>query len=267
MSSSSSSSSSASADKKNVLTGFTPRVYPRPQYISFADHMTMMFKEIVFQSGFLGSCFAFLLYPLFQASVAFLRELHRQHYGNESDISDKMLFTIAFNATHFFAYVFWNSLFGCCDYFGYLEKFKLARKSYMQPNKSLIVQTVVQAMVGQLIVNPLLTYYFLYDIFKSFGMSDVNAPLPHVSEIFLVFCVANVFNSFFFYWAHRIFHSSMLYATFHKQHHEYRGTMGISAEHAGWIGMNFIFCQCYWLMEIQVLIPFSICRYYGTNSC
>lgn len=219
--------SASSSKNKNVFTGFSPVVYPRPAYISVASHLKMMTKEIVFQSGFIGTCLTLLVFPLYQM----LLESLRAHVPYE--VSDKMLFTVVFNGTHIIAYSFWNFLFGCCDYFGYWERFKLARKPYMQPNKQLIVQTLVQAAIGQIIINPLLTYYYLYDVFKSFGMSDAGAPLPAPSEMFLVYCAANVFNSFFFYWAHRIFHSSLLYATFHKQHHEYRGTMGISAEHAG----------------------------------
>lgn len=109
----------------------------------------------------------------------------------------------------------------------------------MKPNKTLVIETVVQAAVSQIIVNPLLTFYFLFDAFIYFGMSSVDSPLPPVAEIFMVYCVSNVFNSFFFYCAHRVFHSSVLYATFHKQHHVYQGTMGISAEHAGVVEQIF----------------------------
>jgi methylsterol monooxygenase len=220
-------SSSDSQGNKKVLTGFSPRVYPRPEYISLAANLKMMAKEILFQSGFLGTCYTLLLFPLYQTVMTNLRE------NLDPETSEKILFTIAFNSSHLVAYIFWNSLFGCFDYFGLMQQFKLARKSFMQPNKALIVQTLVQAAVSQLIINPLLSYYMLYDVFKSFGMSASDAPLPSILEMFKVYCMANIFNSFFFYWAHRIFHSSLLYATFHKQHHEYRGTMGISAEHAG----------------------------------
>lgn len=218
---------SATVVNKNVLTGFSPRVYPRPEYISLGANLKMMAKEILYQSGFLGTCYTFLIFPIYKNLMTSMR----QHVDHE--MSEKLMFTIIFNGSHLIAYIIWNSFFGCCDYFGYLENFKLARKSYMQPNKSLVIETVIQAAISQLIVNPLLTYYWLFDVFIFFGMSSIDAPLPPLTHIFLVYCVANVFNSFFFYWAHRFFHSSLLYSTFHKQHHVYRGTMGISAEHAG----------------------------------
>ncbi len=35
-----------------------------------------------------------------------------------------------------------------------------------------------------------------------------------------------------FYWTHRILHHPVMYKRFHKQHHEYTGTIGFAAEHA-----------------------------------
>ena len=35
-----------------------------------------------------------------------------------------------------------------------------------------------------------------------------------------------------FYWTHRMLHHPSLYARFHKQHHEYKGTIGFAAEYA-----------------------------------
>jgi hypothetical protein len=35
-----------------------------------------------------------------------------------------------------------------------------------------------------------------------------------------------------FYWTHRLFHSKYFYAKYHKQHHEYAGTIGFAAEYA-----------------------------------
>ena len=43
---------------------------------------------------------------------------------------------------------------------------------------------------------------------------------------------ALLFLEFTFYWAHRLLHHPLLYARFHKQHHEYKGTIGFAAEYA-----------------------------------
>ena len=43
---------------------------------------------------------------------------------------------------------------------------------------------------------------------------------------------AHLFNDFFFYWAHRLFHAKSLYKHVHKQHHSYNGSIGFAAEFA-----------------------------------
>lgn len=42
-----------------------------------------------------------------------------------------------------------------------------------------------------------------------------------------------IINDFLFYWAHRTLHHPLFYAKFHKQHHQFRATIGIAAEYAG----------------------------------
>merc|ERR1711988_232900 len=41
------------------------------------------------------------------------------------------------------------------------------------------------------------------------------------------------FNEIFFYIGHRLVHADWLYAKVHKEHHNYTGTIGFAAEHAG----------------------------------
>ena len=46
------------------------------------------------------------------------------------------------------------------------------------------------------------------------------------------YIVAHWFNDVFFYWTHRLFHSSAVYPVFHKKHHTYTGSISIAAEYA-----------------------------------
>ncbi len=41
-----------------------------------------------------------------------------------------------------------------------------------------------------------------------------------------------VFLDAAFYWSHRLLHHPAMYKHFHKQHHEYKGTIGFAAEYA-----------------------------------
>ena len=55
--------------------------------------------------------------------------------------------------------------------------------------------------------------------------------MPPALTLYKYFAAANITNGWLFYFAHRLFHSKALYR-FHKQHHMYRGTVGVAAEHA-----------------------------------
>ena len=141
-------------------------------------------------------------------------EFLRHQLGDYS--SDAVIFSIFLSLVHTLTYVIVNGTFGLFDAYGYFQEYKLARKPYMTPKKSLVIKTLLEAAFGQLLLNPILTYY-MYFAAKKFGMMDINDPLPSPSRLFMTFVIAHIFNGFWFYWAHRIFHMKALYATFHKQ--------------------------------------------------
>jgi sterol desaturase/sphingolipid hydroxylase (fatty acid hydroxylase superfamily) len=76
--------------------------------------------------------------------------------------------------------------------------------------------------IGQLVFGPI-ALVFLFKGIKKYGLLSMDAPLPPALDILTTYVVAHVFNGVGFYWAHRLFHSKLLYSTFHKQHHEYTG--------------------------------------------
>ena len=53
-------------------------------------------------------------------------------------------------------------------------------------------------------------YYFGYDHFVSMGMPSMASELPGFVELLKTFAIARAFNEFFFYWAHRTFHTKAL---------------------------------------------------------
>jgi hypothetical protein len=208
-----------------VGAGFTPRLNPRPQYPSGWHMLWKTSTGIAIQSGLLGTVLCLLLYPYFLIIVERLRLI----LGEKG--SDRLIFTILSNATHTGAYVVINGSFGLFDYFKLFQQYKLARKPYMIPSRNLIISTLFHAALGQLVINPLATYY-LYPSMVRMGLMNLTDPLPSIRTVFWVFCFADLFNGFGFYVAHRTLHSKLLYAAIHKQHHEYQGTIGITAEHA-----------------------------------
>ena len=64
-----------------------------------------------------------------------------------------------------------------------------------------------------------------------------------------------------FYWSHRALHHPALYKHLHKQHHEYKGTIGFAAEYASvgeqvcrWSvpsAANIVTTRCAWLFKQQ----------------
>lgn len=208
-----------------VCAGFSPRIEPRPPYPSLGFTVHMIAKEMLYQSALLGLVLTYATFPIYQRIVAVVRaQLHG--YG-----SDPMVFTIVANLVHLGTYSVINGSFGVFDYAGVLQQYKLARKPYMKATKSLLVSTLLEAALSQLVINPAVLYY-LYPYLQRLGMHPLDAQLPSVQNIFFTFCLAYLVNCFGFYWAHRTFHAKALYAYFHKQHHEFSGSIGIAAEHA-----------------------------------
>jgi sterol desaturase/sphingolipid hydroxylase (fatty acid hydroxylase superfamily) len=79
-------------------------------------------------------------------------------------------------------------------------------------------------------LNPILAY-LIFPLFEYFhGKMSLFDELPSNQSIMLSFCIAHVFNDFFFYWTHRMLH--MFFYSIHKQHHSHHGPISICAEYA-----------------------------------
>jgi sterol desaturase/sphingolipid hydroxylase (fatty acid hydroxylase superfamily) len=207
----------------NRSFGANPKLYPRPQYPTIFYVIKSMMRDIVWQAGIQGAVIAMLIYPLYQKS----RDLAKSY-----ELSDAMYFSIITSLSHTFMYCFVNAFFMSYDYFGLYQKYKLTRKPFMKPKAKLLRKMFTEALISQLITGPPLAY-FLYPLFVKFGMYNFDAPLPSFKECAITFMIGHVFNDFGFYLTHRLMHSKPLYKTFHKQHHEFTGTIGFAAEYAG----------------------------------
>jgi sterol desaturase/sphingolipid hydroxylase (fatty acid hydroxylase superfamily) len=247
--------------------GFSPRVFPRPTYPPLSETIVQMVRSVGFQSGVLGTLICLLIYPSYLQLMLWFKNVLGDNYN------DAMLVTILLSISHTGTFVVINGLFGLFDYFSFFQEFKLARKPYMIPKLSLVARCLIEALIGQLVISPLGAYYLLYPAFINHGMVDSFSPLPSPFELFRGFCLANLFNGITFYCSHRLFHSKLLYATFHKQHHEFNGTIGIAAEYANPIEQIFAnmiptlagmilypthpLCVAVWLVSFAFLFLYS----------
>jgi sterol desaturase/sphingolipid hydroxylase (fatty acid hydroxylase superfamily) len=61
------------------------------------------------------------------------------------------------------------------------------------------------------------------------GYRDFSVPLPSMLEVVTHFAVFAICNEIFFYYTHRLMHTPLLYARFHKMHHEWKSPIAISS--------------------------------------
>lgn len=114
-----------------------------------------------------------------------------------------------------------------------LKACAIGRKKNEIPTPQLVRQLLVEGLINHFVTGPLVAYYLLFPAAKYFGAPDATDPLPPLTLQLLLFAAAHSFNDWTFYFSHRLMHSRLLYARFHKQHHTFRGSIGAAAEFAG----------------------------------
>jgi sterol desaturase/sphingolipid hydroxylase (fatty acid hydroxylase superfamily) len=72
----------------------------------------------------------------------------------------------------------------------------------------------------------------LWAVFGQLGFLPFHHPLPSLPTAWRHLVVCQFTESLLFYLSHRLLHTPALYKRFHKQHHEFKGPNGFSAEYA-----------------------------------
>eukprot|EP01147_Barroeca_monosierra_P009182 gene9182-1473_t len=161
-----------------------------------------------------------------------LQPLHYQFLANYWPYSDRTWFVVATVAVHETMYYGLNGAFLLMSKYGILHKYKIDRGNVPEPSQALVLCTLKESTFSHWIIQPL-SLYLIFPAFTYFGMNVRGGPeagpfLPMVLRVSL----AVLLNDALFYWSHRLLHHPHLYARFHKQHHEYKGTIGFAAEYA-----------------------------------
>jgi sterol desaturase/sphingolipid hydroxylase (fatty acid hydroxylase superfamily) len=152
---------------------------------------------------------------------------------------DAILWTLLTVGVHLLLYIVVNGFFGACDIFGFLQRYKLPRTPRMRLTRGLVVSTLREAFVNQLVTGPIVVFliYVYVARFRSMyldrSVSGAMVPTPALPSVWFHLAMASLVNEILFYIAHRAFHEVPgLYVRFHKQHHRYVGSIGIAAEYA-----------------------------------
>jgi sterol desaturase/sphingolipid hydroxylase (fatty acid hydroxylase superfamily) len=111
-----------------------------------------------------------------------------------------------------------------------LSPFKIERTSTQWPGKELILTTLKKGLLSHLTLQPLAAW-FGFGLLKDRGALSTNGELPFF-QLVVQFAAIQFVENLTFFLTHRMLHTRVLYALFHKQHHEYRGPNGFGAEYA-----------------------------------
>jgi sterol desaturase/sphingolipid hydroxylase (fatty acid hydroxylase superfamily) len=200
---------------------FTPRLKRRPKYPPFASVLISTAVRYL-RVSVLCALVTFALKPSYD---------HLVHALLASGHSERAIFTGLTLCCHTLLYCCMNGFFFYCDRKDLLVEYKFPRKSYQVPDWNLLRRTWTEAFVNQVATGPVALYY-MYLVFKYFGMPSLTAPLPSFRKSCEGYALAVFINDVGFYWSHRLVHAKPLYARIHKQHHTYTGTIGFAAEYA-----------------------------------
>ena len=194
--------------------------HQRPQYPSWQEPAKSFFKGYVYQS--VVGC-SLLTVAFFKTHVEVVARL--RSYG----LNDQWIFTVILSVSHTLVYLVVNGFMS--SWWPSLEQFKFKRTPGQTPSQSLINSALLTAVVSHLVSSPVMTF-FLWPVFRSIGLKDLDAPLPSWADLAATYFLAHAFNDLGFYWTHRLLHTPLFYKTVHKQHHEFAGSLGIAAEYA-----------------------------------
>ena len=103
-----------------------------------------------------------------------------------------------------------------------LKEYKIQHDMKYWPSQKMINETIIHNLIN-IPAHSVAFYLFPLHIIHH---------IPSFYEVFIYFVVSFLFADFSFYWLHRLFHYKHLYARFHKKHHQYRHTIGLTASYA-----------------------------------
>jgi len=126
-----------------------------------------------------------------------------------------------------------NGFFALCDARGYLQHYKCPRHPAQEPSRALVTRALTKQAISHLVTAPILMLLIVGPYFRSNNTAAADpAAAPGFTTLWWQLAVCHTINDMWFYWGHRLLHSRALYASIHKQHHQYVATRSYAAEHS-----------------------------------
>ena len=216
----------------------TPRLSPRPAYppawpiVRDAAWRTLNMAVVTTTVAVATSPLYRKTYATFASSVDVPELLNRYAPWVTRD---DLWFTAGLSSSITSVYVLYNGVFFACDHWKLLQSCKMPRKPVQEPSAELVAATLRKELLTHLFTGPLIMLLLAGPLFRhtSGGATAVSpAHIPTPATMASQFTVAFLVNETLFYWGHRLLHTPALYATIHKQHHQYKGTRSFAAEYA-----------------------------------
>jgi sterol desaturase/sphingolipid hydroxylase (fatty acid hydroxylase superfamily) len=147
---------------------------------------------------------------------------------NGTGFDDKTIFVLGTWFVHLSVFWGWNILLAVCYKYDLFPEKRI--QGGVNPTPQLVRECMKHLLVNHFFVQPI-ALYFLYDAFAYFGTS-IRGSLPSTFVILRDLLVAALVNDTLFYWGHRMLHHKSIYKYIHKQHHQFKATIGIACEYA-----------------------------------
>eukprot|EP01100_Stratorugosa_tubuloviscum_P011736 TRINITY_DN5319_c0_g1_i1.p1 TRINITY_DN5319_c0_g1~~TRINITY_DN5319_c0_g1_i1.p1 ORF type:complete len:277 (-),score=80.07 TRINITY_DN5319_c0_g1_i1:46-876(-) len=144
------------------------------------------------------------------------------------NFGEKWFFIISSFIVHETVFISLNLFLFLAHKYNWFKNYKIQKNKY--PNIELVKKCLKHLLISQFIFQwPSL--YLTFPLFTKFGLI-LSSTLPSIFDIFFHIFLILLCEDFLFYWSHRFLHHPSIYKYIHKQHHEFKVSIGIASEYA-----------------------------------
>eukprot|EP01062_Namystynia_karyoxenos_P017665 TRINITY_DN16538_c0_g1_i1.p1 TRINITY_DN16538_c0_g1~~TRINITY_DN16538_c0_g1_i1.p1 ORF type:complete len:325 (+),score=108.91 TRINITY_DN16538_c0_g1_i1:70-975(+) len=143
---------------------------------------------------------------------------------------ERLCVTAALSLAHLLCYWGANLYYALVAKVPELHKYQIPHSSRRRGNPpELLRAAVADAALSTLVIGPVITYA-AFPLFAKLGVTAYG-PLPSAGRCLRDLALSALFTDATFYWSHRMLHHPSVYARVHKQHHEFKATVGFASEY------------------------------------